>query len=120
MTFYQRTGLLVGVIFSWLFWCSSGLAQVETLSEEEYRQEIQTYLTTPCFEEVGNIMKKTMKNLKPVPLTGVKLLRFIDPEGFEKLENKLTDNFWKNLKASLIKISEYSSISWQDFIVLME
>ena len=73
-------------------------AQTDTLTDEEYRQEIQTYLTTPCFEEMGNIMKKTMKNLKPVPLTGVKLLRYIDPEGLEKLENKMTDSFLKNIK----------------------
>ena len=86
------------VVFG-LTWCHPGFAQTQTLTDEEYRQEIQTYLTTPCLEETGNIMKKTMKNLEQVPLTGIKLLRYIDPKGLEKLENKMTDSFLEKVKS---------------------
>ena len=72
-------------------------AQVETLSEEEYRQEVQTYMTTPCFEEVGDILKKAM-DLEEESYTGIELLRIMNAEGLEEIENEMTDFVLKNVK----------------------
>ena len=97
MKLYPRVGLLIGVIFSWLFWCSLSFAQVEILSDEEHRQEAQTYVITPCFEEVGQAAIKAMK-INDQQLTGAEFLRVMSSGESKKIENKLIEKLLEDTK----------------------
>ena len=90
MPLYHKNKFLLLFILFWLIWCSPSFAQVETLTDQEYRQEAQTYMTNPCFEEVGRVMIKAM-GIEKQQLTGVEFLRVIISDKFEELEKGVID-----------------------------
>lgn len=93
MPHYHKPGLLLLVTISWLLWCGSSFAQVEMLSDEEYRQEARTYMLNPCFEEAGQTMIKSM-DLEGQQLSGAELFRVLalDKSKSKEAENELIDN----------------------------
>ena len=97
MSRFQYLILWITLASSFFILHAVSFAQTETLTDEEYRQEAQTYMTTPCFEKAGHIMKETM-DLKEIPLTGMKLLRFMNAEGLKELENEMIGHVLKNVK----------------------
>ena len=90
MPLYHKTRLLLLVTISWLLWCSPSFAQLEALSNEEYRQEARTYLVTPCLEEVGRVMIKAAE-IEAQQLKGVDFFRVVFSGHFEEMENGLID-----------------------------
>ena len=87
---YHKNKFLLLFILFWLIWCSPSFAQVETLTDQEYRQEARTYMINPCFEEAGRLMIKAM-DIEKQQLTGVEFLRVITSGNFEKLEKGVLD-----------------------------
>ena len=96
-SYYKNKFLLLFILF-WLIGCSPSFAQVETLTDQEYRQEIRTSMTNPCFEKAGNLMKKSM-NLDGQQVTGVELFRvFVPSNKLEELEKGMIEKSLEHTK----------------------
>ena len=86
------------VLLFWLIWCSPSFAQVETLADQEHRQEIRTSLFIPCLEKTGRLTKKAM-NLDEQQVTGVELLRvFVPSNKLEELEKLMIEKSLEHTK----------------------
>lgn len=97
MKHFQHLTLLITLAFSFFILHSISFAQVETLSDEEYRQEVQTHMTVPCFEKAGRFVIQEM-NLEEEQLTGVEFLRILNADHIDEIENKLIDQIMDNIK----------------------
>lgn len=97
MNRFQYLILWITLASSFFILYTVGFAQTETLSDEEHRQEIQTYLITPCFEEVGRSSIKSMK-INDQQLTGIEFLRVMSSGKSKETENTLIEHALEDTK----------------------